>query len=122
MGRIAEMTKRIVLPRFFQECDGFLTIGDNNEDYYRHYGVPDAKMHRGAFPIDVGRFRDSIRPPSVLRTIDAGCGAVKGACTGRSHRCPVRGQADRHQAFDRSILWKRLPDFEARHRASRGRS
>ena len=59
-GRFAKSCKRIVVPHFFRQCDGFLTIGDNNEDYYRHYGVPDAKMYRGAFPIDVRRFRNAI--------------------------------------------------------------
>jgi glycosyltransferase involved in cell wall biosynthesis len=34
-----------------------MTIGDNNEAYYRHYGVPDAKMYRGCFPIDSARFQ-----------------------------------------------------------------
>jgi len=64
-GHVAAMIKRIVLPRFFRQCDGFLTIGDNNEDYYRHYGVADAKMYRGAFPIDVDRFRNSINSLSA---------------------------------------------------------
>ncbi|MCA9052365.1 MAG: glycosyltransferase family 4 protein [Planctomycetaceae bacterium] len=52
--------KRIVLPRYFARCDGFLTIGDNNEAYYRHYGVPAEKFHRGSFPIDVTRFREAV--------------------------------------------------------------
>ena len=59
-GAVAKIGKRIVLPWFFRRCDGFLTIGDNNEAYYRHYGVPDEKMHRGCYPIDVARFRSSI--------------------------------------------------------------
>jgi glycosyltransferase involved in cell wall biosynthesis len=59
-GCVAKFCKRVVVPRFFRQCDGFLTIGDNNEDYYRHYGVPDAKMYRGSFPIDVQRFRNAI--------------------------------------------------------------
>lgn len=64
-GRVAKFAKRIVLPHFFRQCDGFLTIGDNNEDYYRHYGVSDSKMFRGAFPIDVERFRNSINSLSI---------------------------------------------------------
>ena len=59
-GRIAKLAKRLVLPIFFRQCDGFLTIGDNNEDYYRHYGIPDKKLYRGAFPVDLDRFRQSI--------------------------------------------------------------
>ena len=52
--------KRLVLPKYFASCDRFLTIGDNNEAYYRHYGVPDQKMIRGSFPVDVARFQDSV--------------------------------------------------------------
>jgi glycosyltransferase involved in cell wall biosynthesis len=59
-SRIARSCKRVVVPHFFRRCDGLLTIGDNNEDYYRHYGVPDEKMYRGSFPIDVQRFRKAI--------------------------------------------------------------
>ncbi|MFV0444362.1 MAG: glycosyltransferase family 4 protein, partial [Planctomycetaceae bacterium] len=59
-GVASRAIKRIVLPRFFARCDGFLTIGDNNEIYYRHYGVPEEKFHRGSFPIDVGRFHEAV--------------------------------------------------------------
>ena len=52
--------KRVFLPRFYAQCDAFITIGDNNEAYYRHYGVPAAKMFRGAYPVDVGRFRRAV--------------------------------------------------------------
>lgn len=55
----ARLFKRAVLPRFFSRCDAFLTIGDNNEQYYRHYGVRDDQMHRGSFPVDISRFRAS---------------------------------------------------------------
>lgn len=51
------VVKRIVVPHFFRGCDRFLTIGDNNEAYYRHYGVAAEKMIRGAFPVDIGRFQ-----------------------------------------------------------------
>ncbi len=48
--------KRPILGRFFRRCDAFITIGDNNEAYYRHYGVPPEKLFRGAYPVDVARF------------------------------------------------------------------
>jgi len=51
--------KRIILPYFFRSIDAFITIGDNNEDYYRHYGVPKDKMFRGAFPVDIKRFQNT---------------------------------------------------------------
>ena len=52
------LVKSAVLPWFFGRCDVILTIGDNNEDYYRHYKVPDEKMFRGAYPIDARRFEE----------------------------------------------------------------
>ena len=58
--RLQRVIKRVVLPRFFRRCDGFLTIGDNNEDYYRYYGVSDTKMYRGCFPIDLQRFQTAV--------------------------------------------------------------
>jgi glycosyltransferase involved in cell wall biosynthesis len=59
-GLLKKMAKQIVVRWFFQRCDGFLTIGDNNESYYRNYGVPNRKMYRGSCPIDLDRFRASI--------------------------------------------------------------
>ncbi len=56
----ARILKRLVLPHFFARCDGFMTIGDQNEAYYRHYGVPRHKFYRGSFPIDSNRFTESI--------------------------------------------------------------
>src|SRR5262249_46669450 len=42
-------------------CDAFIAIGDNNEAYYRHYGVPPDRIFPAACPIDVTRFRDAIQ-------------------------------------------------------------
>ncbi|MCA9034524.1 MAG: glycosyltransferase family 4 protein [Planctomycetaceae bacterium] len=56
-GWKSRLLKRLILPRFFAGCDRFLTIGDHNENYYRHYGVADNRMIRGSFPVDVSRFQ-----------------------------------------------------------------
>lgn len=53
---LARAAKYFILRYFFDRCDAFLTIGDNNERYYLHYGVPADKLFRGACPVDVGRF------------------------------------------------------------------
>ena len=55
---VTRLVKRALLPWFFGHCDLILTIGDNNEDYYRSYGVPNDKMLRGAYPIDAQRFAE----------------------------------------------------------------
>jgi glycosyltransferase involved in cell wall biosynthesis len=46
---------------FFRHCDAFLTIGDRNEEYYVHYGVPKEKLYRGTCPIDVKRFIHALK-------------------------------------------------------------
>jgi glycosyltransferase involved in cell wall biosynthesis len=45
--------KAIVLPRVFRDVSVFLTVGDANDAYYRHYGVPGDRLIRGCYPIDV---------------------------------------------------------------------
>jgi glycosyltransferase involved in cell wall biosynthesis len=59
-GWKSRLLKRLVLPRFFSRCDRFLTIGDNNESYYRYYRVSGHKMIRGSFPVDIARFRAAV--------------------------------------------------------------
>jgi glycosyltransferase involved in cell wall biosynthesis len=55
--------KSVVVREFFRRCNGFITIGDRNEEYYAHYGVPREKMFRGACPIDVRRFQAAVAAP-----------------------------------------------------------
>lgn len=53
---VKKIMKKLVLPRFFKRCDALLVSGENNQDYYRHYGVPDNKMYRTPMPVDLHRF------------------------------------------------------------------
>jgi glycosyltransferase involved in cell wall biosynthesis len=48
----ARVKKRLLMPALFLPIDGFLTIGDWNEWYYRSYGVPRRKLFRCPYPID----------------------------------------------------------------------
>ena len=57
------LVKQLVVRRHFRRCDAFITVGDNNEAYYKHYGVTAAKMFRGAYPVDVSRFRTALALP-----------------------------------------------------------
>ncbi|HEY7191757.1 MAG TPA: glycosyltransferase family 4 protein [Vicinamibacterales bacterium] len=52
-------TKAVVVPWLLKDVTFFLTVGDANEAYYRHYGVSDDRFVRCSFPIDV-RHYDSI--------------------------------------------------------------
>jgi glycosyltransferase involved in cell wall biosynthesis len=53
-----------LLAWYFAGCDAFITIGDNNEGYYRRYGVPEEKLFRGSYPIDLARFRSALAAPA----------------------------------------------------------
>jgi glycosyltransferase involved in cell wall biosynthesis len=48
--------KALVLPPLLRQVSGFFTVGDRNEEYLRHYGVPPEKMFRGGYPTDEERF------------------------------------------------------------------
>lgn len=53
---VKQFAKKLLLPRIFADVDAFLTVGDANEQYYRTYGVPDRKLVRCSFPIDIASF------------------------------------------------------------------
>lgn len=44
--------KAIALPLLLRQFSGVLTTGDNNVDYYRHYGVPATRLFRCPFTVD----------------------------------------------------------------------
>jgi len=50
---IVETVKKFLVSRRFRDIDFFLSVGDANEAYYRHYQVPDFKFIRMGFPIDI---------------------------------------------------------------------
>lgn len=51
-SQLTRVAKRILLPLVFRLPAGFLSIGDENERYYRSYGVKAARLHRSPIPID----------------------------------------------------------------------
>jgi glycosyltransferase involved in cell wall biosynthesis len=60
--------KALVLRGYFREINAFLTTGDANEEYYRHYGVPDRKMIRAPYPIDRNTYNAALAEADMLRT------------------------------------------------------
>ena len=46
------LAKRLMLPRILRRVDMFLTVGDENERYFEHYGVGGDRFHRVPFSID----------------------------------------------------------------------
>lgn len=48
----SRLRKRLTVPYLLRQVDAFLTVGDCNEAYYRHYGARAEQLFRSPFPID----------------------------------------------------------------------
>jgi glycosyltransferase involved in cell wall biosynthesis len=59
--------KRITLPRVLQAVDLFLTVGDENERYFRHYGASPERFHRVQFSIDSSYYEKVLADKSAVR-------------------------------------------------------
>lgn len=51
--------KFALLTTFFKYIDAFLTVGNNNERYYRNYGVADEQMYSVPFTVDENSLNNS---------------------------------------------------------------
>lgn len=51
-SRVKRVAKRVLLPLVLRLPVGVLTIGDENERYFRRYGVKPERVHRSPIPID----------------------------------------------------------------------
>lgn len=56
-----KLLHRIVFGRIFRKIDGFLAIGSANRKFYRHYGVPEKKIHRMPYVVDNDFFQAGCR-------------------------------------------------------------
>jgi glycosyltransferase involved in cell wall biosynthesis len=52
-SRLKSLLKYPFLKNYFSGINYFFTVGDANEAFYAHYGVPKKKMMRMHFPIDI---------------------------------------------------------------------
>jgi glycosyltransferase involved in cell wall biosynthesis len=59
-SRLRQVALAILYPWMFGLADYWITVGDHNAIYLRHYGVPDEKMVRGCYPVDRDRFEQTI--------------------------------------------------------------
>lgn len=59
--------KALLLPRWLRSYRLFLTVGDANETYYRHYGVSDDRFVRCFFPIDLKNYDRVIADKITVR-------------------------------------------------------
>ena len=53
---VKEIIKYPFIRWYFSPVSAFLSVGDANEAYYKHYGVPDNKLVRMHFSIDIGAY------------------------------------------------------------------
>jgi len=65
--------------RLFARFQSFAVIGQRNREFYRHYGVPESKLHFAPYSIDTNRFaaqfqrhRSAVRQPAPWRIGFAG--------------------------------------------------
>jgi glycosyltransferase involved in cell wall biosynthesis len=59
LNPLKELIKYPYLWNLFKHIDYFFSVGDANESYYRHFGVPDEKMIRMHFSIDRQSYREA---------------------------------------------------------------
>jgi glycosyltransferase involved in cell wall biosynthesis len=51
-GTLSRLLKRIGYPRMLASFDACLAVGERNAQYYRHYGVPERRIHRSPHCVD----------------------------------------------------------------------
>jgi len=66
---LRKIAKKFILTHLFKKIDGFLTVGDANEQFYRTYGVPDDRMFRTPFPIDINILEAQFQQRKKLATL-----------------------------------------------------
>lgn len=61
------IAKRLMLPKILRQVDMFLTVGDENERYFQHYGVGADRFHRVPFSIDSAYYDKALLNQSEVR-------------------------------------------------------
>lgn len=69
-NRLREALLYAVKRRMLSSPGFFMTVGDANEDHYRHFGVNPSKFIRTGFPIDVERYRKALECRDELRRVE----------------------------------------------------
>lgn len=59
--------KDAVVRFFYDRVDAALTVGDNNRDYHRRYGLPEERLFWGCLPIDRERLLGSVPDRAAAR-------------------------------------------------------
>lgn len=61
------MMKKAVLPRIFRDVNSFITVGDENERYFQHYGASRSRFHRVPFSIDSSCYKSFLSKRAEVR-------------------------------------------------------
>jgi glycosyltransferase involved in cell wall biosynthesis len=59
-SRVRQIALATLYPLMYGLADHWISSGDHNAIYLRHYGVSDAKMVRGCYPVDRDRYEQTI--------------------------------------------------------------
>ncbi|MBD2001457.1 glycosyltransferase family 4 protein [Leptolyngbya sp. FACHB-541] len=59
-SRLRKIVMSMLYPWMYSLADHWVSSGDHNAIYLRHYGVPDEKMVRGCYPVDRDRYEQTI--------------------------------------------------------------
>jgi glycosyltransferase involved in cell wall biosynthesis len=100
------LIKKLTLPAALRDVDLFLTVGDENERYFEHYGADRARFHRVPFSIDSPYYdgmvvkRAAVRE-SLRRELQIGPHDVVILTAGKL--IPRKRQADLVAAFARVV-------------------
>jgi glycosyltransferase involved in cell wall biosynthesis len=98
--------KRLVLPRILRNVDLFLTVGDENERYFEHYGVSRDRFHRVPFSIDSFYYDKVLADRPVSRNAVRSQLAIPDdevAILTVGKLIPRKGQADLVRAFGEAL-------------------
>ena len=56
---VKRISKLFYFPRFFRQFNAFAVIGRRNRELYRHYGVPEEKLHDAPYSVDTPFFENA---------------------------------------------------------------
>ncbi len=62
------MAKSVIVSAIYRRFSAFLSVGDNNEAYYKKYGAPADRIFRTPFTIDEARYLDARNNRAELRS------------------------------------------------------
>ena len=66
-NKVKELLKYFFIKNYFAPIHWFLSMGDANEAYYRHYGVREKQLIRMHYPIDVEFYEQGFKNKEMLR-------------------------------------------------------